>query len=238
MSIPAVLLALSLLGSAEVSEYAVLMPGTFHGDEVTTQEGAHWWALTEESGSPQLRRVSVRIRAVHDVILDDEGEATGLEVGVPELDLPPIALLRGPALRDGTVRGSSAGHQVLTREGAVVALDTSRQEQLALRCEPWRPSEDGESDASHCRLLLAREGAEQVLHEVATVRHTDGALMFGDDGHWALLFAGDLDGDGHTDLLLQLNDHYNVSETVLFLSSAAATDEWVREVARFRTIGC
>lgn len=52
-----------------------------------------------------------------------------------------------------------------------------------------------------------------------------------------LLWAGDLDGDGKLDLLLQ--DHgYNRSSIRLFLSSAAHPGRALREVAQFYKTGC
>jgi hypothetical protein len=124
-------------------------------------------------------------------------------------------------------------------EGEVVALDIRAREQLALRCAAWRAQNGGESiEVSRCQLQLSREGRVQSLHGADAARDRHGALVLASEGHWALLFAGDLDGDGHTDLLMQLDDHYNVSETVLFLSSAAAAGQLLGEVARFRAVGC
>ncbi len=59
-----------------------------------------------------------------------------------------------------------------------------------------------------------------------------------DAGHPAVLWAGDLDGDGRLDLVLDESDHYNVTVTALFLSSEAAPGALVRRVARHETTGC
>ena len=59
-----------------------------------------------------------------------------------------------------------------------------------------------------------------------------------DDGHPALLWAGDLDGDGRLDLVLDESDHYNVTETTLYLSSTAAPGALVGRAGRHRTTGC
>ena len=53
-----------------------------------------------------------------------------------------------------------------------------------------------------------------------------------------LKFAGDLDGDGKLDLLIDTTHHYNLSEPTLFLSSQAKDGELVHNVASFRTTGC
>ena len=46
-----------------------------------------------------------------------------------------------------------------------------------------------------------------------------------------LLFAGDIDGDGHPDLLIEQASHYEMHHMVLYLSGYAADGELVRAVA-------
>jgi hypothetical protein len=52
--------------------------------------------------------------------------------------------------------------------------------------------------------------------------------------HWA----GDIDGDGRLDVLLDTTDHYNVREMPLYLSSAAKHRALVGEAAPFTATGC
>lgn len=54
----------------------------------------------------------------------------------------------------------------------------------------------------------------------------------------SIVWAGDLDGDGGLDLLMEVGNHYNVTEYALLLTSAAHGTGLVREVARFRSVGC
>ena len=57
------------------------------------------------------------------------------------------------------------------------------------------------------------------------------------DQHCNLQWAGDLDGDGKLDLVMDLSDYYNLSELTLFLSSGAGTSI-VKKVSSFCTSGC
>ena len=52
------------------------------------------------------------------------------------------------------------------------------------------------------------------------------------------MWAGDLDGDGKLDLLLNLSTHYNLDSHRLFLSSMAKKGQLVGEAAVFDAVGC
>jgi hypothetical protein len=86
--------------------------------------------------------------------------------------------------------------------------------------------------------VLADGYRRQVLFALDAGRRDDGSLMLGDDASPALLFAGDLDRDGHLDLILDATDHYNVGRPTLYLSSPARDGELVRRVAVNESVGC
>jgi hypothetical protein len=77
--------------------------------------------------------------------------------------------------------------------------------------------------------MLQSGGTEQIPYE-----WPDGFS----DQHCELFWAGDLDGDGRLDLVMNLSGHYNVSETTLFLSSTRQQGKLVRKAAVFRIVGC
>ncbi|HEY4555320.1 MAG TPA: hypothetical protein VIG68_02630, partial [Lysobacter sp.] len=100
---------------------------------------------------------------------------------------------------------------------------------LALRCDAQRTT---------CRIELASGARQQALLELPASRGDDGSPMLGDDASPALWFAGDLDRDGHLDLILDATDHYNLSRPTLYLSTQAADGELVRRVAEHEAVGC
>ncbi len=57
------------------------------------------------------------------------------------------------------------------------------------------------------------------------------ALPWLDDTHVKLLWAGDLDGDGSLDLLIDTAHKYSYSQPTLFLSSMATGNELLTSVA-------
>ena len=87
---------------------------------------------------------------------------------------------------------------------------------------------------SGLRIALHREDSAGGLQvqELAQLAQAD------PDGGPYLLWAGDLDGDGETDLLLELDVEGNRSRTQLLLSGLAAPGDLVAPAAQLDTTGC
>ena len=225
------------LAAALTAAPALQLPGQFHGDETVARDGERWLALVADDASVRLRTVRVRVKPTHDVVLDaDDGPATGRIVeSVAGAGGATLAYVRGPNLREGAVPRAIA-----TALPATDGLPASRLRlgdrdyTLATRCTPAT----GIGGPYRCTIELAQGDRRQVLAEVAGTREQDGRMMLGDEASPALLFAGDLDGDGALDLLYDVTDHYNVTAPTLFLSGAAGAGELVHAVAEQRTTGC
>jgi hypothetical protein len=59
-----------------------------------------------------------------------------------------------------------------------------------------------------------------------------------DDAFVAIHFAGDLDGDGLLDWILDTSDHYNANVMTWYLSAPAPADGLVVPVAAHTAVGC
>jgi len=81
-------------------------------------------------------------------------------------------------------------------------------------------------DLTDAKVILSDGHRRQVLYA------TDG---FVDDPHFDVNWAGDLDGDGLLDLVVDLSRKYSVTPYRLLLSSLASSDELIAEAARFET---
>ena len=238
----------ALVAAVDTSSGAVgLLGGTgdFHGDEVGAETGERWQALYPAEGGVALRSVALRVETVRDEVVDaEDGPFTGRRVTTPFSTVHPdgwvedaaLFLVRPPRplppapvatafygawdLRSGSL-ALSLGGAARSRGGVgyrvgVVEGPEATNEWVT---EPYR--------AERVVVLDDGETAQAVAHVVDR-----------DAGHPALLWAGDLDGDSRLDLLLDESGHYNVTETVLYLSSAAAPGALVGRVGRHRTTGC
>jgi hypothetical protein len=59
-----------------------------------------------------------------------------------------------------------------------------------------------------------------------------------DDQMIKILFAGDIDGDGFLDLIIDTSRHYNSTIPTLYLSKPAAGGHLVKPVGQHETVGC
>lgn len=229
-------MAVELPAEAPPARGLMLETGLFHGDEVPAPAAipaTGWVALVADQERLHLVDAAVQARVTVDPIVDGPGEATGTEVRglVAEGAGEPVLLLHGLGLHPGPVAGEwpvtgllSAGtRHLLAGASQLVVTDGDGV------ADPARV--DARSGVG---LVLQREEADGTLR----LQHLDALPPASPDGGPYLLWSGDLDGDGHTDLLLELDTSYNRSRTVLLLSGHAAEGELVGVAAELDTTGC
>lgn len=125
-------------------------------------------------------------------------------------DLPHVD---APRLLPRAVVGVSRGPRITLRFAAQRYLITDHKSGV-------------ESEGIKHRVVLASNGRNQVL--------------FNDQGERdpEIVWAGDLDGDGKLDLLLNVPSHESATDVRLFLSTAAKGDDLVGQVASQYTGSC
>ena len=212
--------------------------GTYHAGEVTAQPGARWQGLYPSASGVEVRSLRLGIDTVPDGIVDGPGDPpSGVRVTTPFSQIEEdwveddvLALVRRPGSpfppRPATVLAGSwpiaSGRLVLALGGRQYALEVVEGPETV-----WMPQrERGRPD----RVL--------VIAEVDGVRQPISDLSGGDAGSPEVRWAGDLDGDGRLDLVVDETNHYNLSAPALFLSSEARPGTLVRRAARMESVGC
>lgn len=223
----------------------MLMPGKFHGDEVTATAGKGWLGLflSPDRKSSSLKSVQVQIQPTWDEVMDSEHEKTGKEVTVIPNGEPLFLFSHVPGLIPGPVTTVfSDGVDLPLNRQRIFHLPSGYAYLLKAtgRFDPSRSPVDPKQEiVREYQVILERmpgkqgqpAGGAQVLY-----RRED-AVEIG-DGTPKLLWVGDLDHDGKLDLVMDMTTHYNVSIPTLFLSRPAKGGELLHPMASFPTTGC
>ena len=204
-----VLLWLLTWSGLSLAQVQLLATGLQAGAPVKKLPRTGWLVFTSEGLEPARVTFDVARDPVH-----DDGKPEAVKTGLDVRSTPEGAVLvRGLAPRKSASLlppGQTVG---LNRPGQALTLGTA-----TLRVE--------QKDARSA-LVLSVGGVEQTLFQ-----QNDGDL----DG-WNLRWAGDLDGDGKLDLLLDADSHYARQTTRLFLSSKASGRLLVKQVAHLTATG-
>ncbi len=210
------------------------LPGQWHGDEVAAEDGESWLALVERTPDRyELRPVTLRVERVHDPIVDDTGEKTGKRISL-NLDIEPVILIQGLPIPEQGVSAVQEDFQPF------IAFERDRphgrlaSERIPLTEDSWLQLEavPFPEDERFSKIKLTYvEGMNKQVLDV-------GEIPVSADVQPGLMWAGDLDGDGYTDLLLNTSNHYNVDAITLFLSGPAEKGRLLKKVAEWRTTGC
>ena len=243
-------LGIGLVQAATAGQLHAIQPlGSFHQGETVARNGERWLALwTRDDGSgSRLADARVNVTRVEDQLVDAVGQKTGEEVSVP---MPadgretPIMLLRSKGLKSGEVAAAHVEDRSANGLLAYTFRLGGQESRLETRCTPRAaPAEEDNGDLQHaqCRIELVAGKTRQTVLTMSASRSAGaakGPWMLGDDAAPHVLFAGDLDRDGRLDLLFETSDHYNLARPTLFLSSAARSGEFLRQVSEHRAVGC
>lgn len=228
------LILLSLLVAANDAQSRKTPPraqllevGDFHGDEVNARTSSGWLGLFVSKKESALRSTSIRISRVFDPIIDDgTKKLTGKRVGIPQTTAPVFLVKDAPTLKAGTVK-SLVTEEIRLENGSSVKLVL---EQQSYHLKVLTNSQEKNVVSGKAKFQLSLGGVTQTLYAYDMGESSDAG--------WAIVWAGDLDGDHKLDLYLDVPNHYNLSRKTLLLSSQAGKGQLVREVARFETTGC
>jgi hypothetical protein len=221
------------------SKPQLLMPGMFHGGEVTVENGSTWLAVVPQPGHGfVIEEVSVVVETVFDPIVDAEGETTGLLVSAPSCLRTPLFLIRETdAIQTGSFDTSYSGPiRLEINEPFPIKVFSQRRYALLIECDP--NASRTVDNFVECPLVLEHELIRQKLTTFTVYVPPDGDPSITSEAVPQLWWAGDIDRDGKLDLLLDLSNHYNASRPTLFLSSEAGEDELVGEAASLVITGC
>lgn len=217
----------------------------FHGDEIRAKNGETWLGLFEDQGQFYLRSTKLKIKRVHDPIVDENIKIkTGKSVEVSGKKNPLFLLNNSANLSEGKVPTFFKGVTLEEYDKNPVFKELHSDEVLTEIKKGFNQTYEiadrkfklnvieakNKENEKILALALESDGKRQILH----------TIYF--DGEYSqlgiLYWVGDLDKDGMPDFYLELFEHENVVNKVLFLSSPAEKDKLVKKVAYFWITGC
>lgn len=227
------MIASAALQSQSPAVVRLLETGSFHRDEVPPDANGTWAALVMGEDDLRVVPVTVTVRREHDPLLDDEGEMTGMRVDVaPPVD--PVVLVGGMKVAEGPLPTAMMNRVIDPGAPLRVTFGSGLYEFSTACGERTVVSDQEQTD---CRLLLVAGPKRRILAKYNAYFSNGTMIWSGDDGP-RVIWAGDLDGDGALDVLLDTSDHYNVREKTLYLSSFGSEAEPVGRAASFTETGC
>jgi hypothetical protein len=196
--------------------WSILVPGDHHSDEAPAAPGSGWLALAVVNGAWRLEPVRVKAERFRDVLEDAKGMKTGTRITESRGDA--LVLLRLPSLKPGRVE--TPNMQFLKNERQVWSGVSSLK--IPFKGEIY------EIEVKESKVYVRKNGIRTLLPGLDAEEDTDTVT---------LIWAGDLDGDGHLDFLFRSNGPNSVG-VCLFLSGDAPTGSLVRKVGCHDITGC
>jgi len=229
---------LLVASSLPATEPGFLLPGQYHGDEVSAVSGQDWLALIRPAAGPDvLEPVALQVDTVLDEILDEDGAPSGKRVTVADGRDPVLFLLKDvPGVRPRPIRTIATDVALQPDQPVSLALDATAPYTVGLECAA--PESSTGYEQAPCMLVVRSPAGSQVLRTYDAY-YQDGSFGgLGNDASARIVWAGDLNGDARLDLVVDLTDHYNVSLPTLFISAERGDEPLLLRVAEHRSVGC
>ncbi|MCL9806673.1 hypothetical protein NAT51_14145 [Flavobacterium amniphilum] len=218
----------------DMSLELLLAGGVFHDDEV--KEGSDtksWMGIFETKNGFLLAETKITMAHAHDAILDEtEDDKTGWEIDTTLKDTCLYLIEKIPSLTERKIKTVKVPETILPKKKFKFTFSGN---QYTLSAEGTMKKQDEESDyevLTDYRLYLTAN--------INGKDHT--ALLVAqdifDDQMIKILFAGDIDGDGKLDLIIDTSYHYNMGRPTLYLSKPADDNQIIKPVGMFTFVGC
>jgi hypothetical protein len=207
----------------EVSPVALAFSGDFPTLRSFAATGQGWLALNQTPTGTALSETRVEVTQVSNV-------CSGTATRISALDVhEPLFLVRGsPAFQPGPLESVlDKPRFIYPAEGFSLMLESGRS--FGFQAYGSAAPEVGEIRVTDYEIRMYEGARTQTLARFPQVDW---------DGPPQLIWAGDLNRDGRLDALFDLRTHYAGHHYVLFLSSEARDELFVRNVAEFQVGGC
>lgn len=213
----------------------ILRTEMFHDDEVDVNlDKKVWFGLFKHNNTYTLSQTKVFIKRVNDPVVDEnEEDKTGWEVSTAVKDTCIVLIEKNLYLNDREVWSIKVPENLGDNEDFEFNYKNIEYTLFAL-VEIRKEKVDSEwVEVSDYKLYLRTyENGKETKTLLVAKKDVDERFI-------EILFAGDIDGDGRLDLIIDTSNHYNVSSPTLYLSKPASEEgKIIKPIGVFTTVGC
>jgi hypothetical protein len=201
-------------------DYVILGPGGFCEKSQAPKNGEQFLGLFPVGKDYELRSVKIHlVESVNDFYMNPDGtDVVGWEVMIDD-PIEPLFLLKGPDLKPGPVRtvlskstpiALNTPVRLLLSESETYILSASGK----LKSKINNTSENSvEKVIDHYTITLHYNIDQDIIQLAECCNH------LGEDNALQLLWAGDINGDGRMDFIIDTSENYWGYQPTLFLST-------------------
>ncbi len=213
----------------------VLTTGNFHSDEVwETANKEKWTGIFKSKSDFYIKATSIKAKKVHDGFVDEnEKEKTGWEITTPNKDSSIILIEMQPYLEERKIQSVTIYKNFIYPNDTVVFSFLGNRYKLFAT----GISKKVQGEAEALEVMKYRLYLTAYINGKETTQLLSAQPDF-DDKMIELLFAGDIDGDGILDFIIDNSRHYNMYKPTLYLSMPAEKGQIVKPVGFHVSVGC
>lgn len=212
----------------------VLTTGLFHSDEVwPTATKERWFGLFRSKGSFYVNETSLTVKRIHDVVVDEDDQETGWQVTTNNADTSIILMGSVSLLTNRKVEPVRLPQDIIYPGDTMAFNYKGMSYRLFATGNKKQDDKTGEVfEVTDYKLFIAttKEGLEVTQLLVAQPSFEDNMID--------IIFAGDIDGDGILDMVIDIASHYNNTIPTLYLSKPAYNKRLLKPVGMHSAVGC
>jgi len=213
----------------------ILTTGCFHADEVQKESlNNDWYGIFKKGDSIYIEKTKLITSRVFDIIIDEDSTLgkTGWKVETPQKDTSIILVSGANSIKQRTVKEAILDNTVVLPDDTLIIRFNGKDYKLYATGDLVNRNKSHESYYKNYKLYISalKNGIETTQLIVAK--------PYFEDNYVGIICAGDFDGDGLLDLLMDTSSHYNATIPSLFLSTYANDDEIIRIVGLHVSTGC
>lgn len=220
-------------------KYDLIMTGEYHdGEIVSGVENKSWVGLVKESDDTySVYKLNPTTKKVYDVVLDEAGEMTGTKVSVKSVG-EVVFMTNEGILTKGTDLASvdlpktiyPGESKEFSYKGKVYTLYAEGE-----KGEPYN-YENNEGEQIRAYTIKKYSLFMKIKGQSTAIKLLDLSSL--EEATPTIEFAGDLNGDGVIDFLINTTYNYNMSRPTLYISENKSGTINIKAVAALTSLGC